>query len=333
MKFSSAAIIPTNNPERIKECLFFLLKQTMPFERIIIVPWGQDHEQKNEVITRAKNIINNVEIVVPAGDERPESNLNCAIRYLSRDPTDRVAFLNDDVFLDEKWHETVQDAAKNDGNRVSHATLVVFRSSPNLVQSAGHLLFNTRPHDLAYKKGFNELSMERDPLGPCGNSAFIPWNAIEEILRNEEVWDPNFEHWQSCLDFGLKLQLCGCKCHLVMSARCVHEGYLDKSLNGMRLKENHIKKQLRSRLLLYGKFYPDEDRKEAIMILERSLNRWLIEGYPHGEPEIKADRLKTLFECARKESEALLGKISGVWLEMVICLDAQSRRKLLFGDI
>lgn len=333
MEFSSAAIIPTNSPELIEGCLLSLLKQTVPFKRVIIVPWGQDHDRKKAVINKAKNIIKDVEIVIPEGDERPESNLNLAIRHLSRDPTDRVAFLNDDVFLDERWHETVQNAAKQDGNKVSQATLVVFKSNPNLIQSAGHYLFNARPHDLAYREGFKGLLMGREPLGPCGNSAFIPWNAIEEILQKEEVWDPNFDHWQSCLDFDLKLRLCGYQCHLVLSARCVHEGYLDRSLNGIKLKEDVVKGQLKSRLLLYGKFYPEEDRKKAITILEGSMKRWVIQGYPHGEPDVKGDRLEILFECARKESEVLLKKTSRVWLERMIRLNTQDKRRLLFGDL
>lgn len=327
---SSAAIIPSGNSERIKGCLQNVAKQTVPFDRIIIAVWGEDPEQRQQVISRATSTLQNVEIVESEGDTRPESNLNHAIRHLSRQPTDRVAFLNDDTFLDERWHESMQHAAQSDGESVSHASVVFFKSFPNLVQGAGHILINTKPRDHEYRKAISE-PFDPPPLCPCGNSAFVPWGALEEIQRRDSgVWDPDFVRWQSCFDFGLKLQLCGCGCLLVPSAHAIHEGYLDKSLRGEKLKAEEVKMQLRSRLFLYGKFFPQQERKEAIDILEGSLDRWAQGGYPHAE-NLSGDLIRSIYAEAEIEARGLLEKASAKWLELVGRVDPQLRRRWLFG--
>jgi GT2 family glycosyltransferase len=335
MKLTSAAIIVSNNPERIEECLQYVAKQTVPFDRIIIIAWSRYPQQKQEIVNRATCTIKNVEIVEPRNDTRLESNRNKAITYLARNPTDSVAFLDDDIFLDERWHEAMQRAAKYDGDTVSHATLVVFKSNRNLVQSAGHILNNTKPLDLGYKKQkVTYLSKTEKPLCPCGNCAFVPWSAIEQIQKiDPEIWDPNFDKWQTCFDFGLKLRLCGYDCHLVPSARAIHEGYLDKSVRGQKLKEKDIKNQLKSRLLLYSKFFSKDERKGAMRILEESVNRWSQNGYPHAEDHIRGDCLKCLLKCAQSEAKDLLEITSDVWLKLVNRLDVQSRRRLLFGGL
>jgi GT2 family glycosyltransferase len=327
MKLSSAAIIASGNPQRIGRCLQLLAKQTMPFDRIIVVAWG---EQKQDVISRATSTAENVEIVESSDDTKLESNRNDAITHLSRNPTNRVAFLDDDTFLDKRWHESMQYAVEQDGDTVSHATVVMFKSIPTLVQSAGHILDNAKPLDLGYKREVACLPKSKNPLCPCGNSAFVPWSAIEQIQKKDsEVWDPKFDHWQTCFDFGLKLRLCGYDCHLVPLAHATHEGYIDKSLRGQKLKKEHVKNQLRSRLLLYGKFFPTDERKEAMKVLEKSVKRWSQKGYPHAGNHIKGDRVKPIFKSAQSESKHLLDKTSRVWLKLVKCLDVQPRRRLL----
>jgi GT2 family glycosyltransferase len=331
MTFSAAAVIPSNNPERIKRCFQHLVKQTVQFDRIIVVVWDRAMLNKQRVIESASRIISKVEIVESGFDTRPETNLNRGIRCLSTNPTDFVAFLNDDTYLDERWHESMQNAACNHGKKALYASVVQFDSNPNLIQSAGHFLNRSRPLDLHYKTRFQQVPDLPEPLCPCGNAAFIPWCAIEQIQEKEDqVWDPSFERWQSCFDFGLKMRLLGYDCHLISSAHALHDGYLDQILMGHLLEEKDVKNQLRSRLLLYGKFFPEAERKEALQLLERSVDRWERKGYPGSE--IKGDRIKSLFEIAQVESENLLKQSSHLWLERVERLDVQSQRKLLWGE-
>ncbi len=274
-----------------------------------------------------------IEVVESKMDVRPETNLNNAIRHLSHQPTDRVAFLNDDTLLDDHWHESMQQAAQKDGDHVVHASVVLFKFFPNFVQSAGHILYNSKPRDHEYRKMISGLADTSRPLCPCGNSAFVPWNAIEEIQgRHSEVWDPDFIRWQSCFDFGLKLRLCGYDCRLVPSARAIHEGYLDKSLRGQKLKDEDVKIQLRSRIFLYGKFFPVEERGEAMRILETSLDRWARSGYPHAEKDVKGNRIWSIYEWAKTEAKSLLMKTSTDWPELLKRMDVQFRRRWLFGE-
>jgi hypothetical protein len=126
------------------------------------------------------------------------------------------------------------------------------------------------------------------------------------------------------------MRLLGYDCHLIFSAHALHDGYLDQILMGHLLEEKDVKNQLRSRLLLYGKFFPEVERKEALQFLERSVDRWERKGYPG--TGIKGDRIKPLFEIAQVESGNLLRQSSHLWLERVERLDVQLQRKLLFGE-
>ena len=333
MELSSTAIIPSGNPERVDGCLQRLVRQTVPFDRIIIAVWGTSIKEREEVSRRAHSVLRSAEVVESGTDVRPETNLNNAIKYLSNRPTNRVAFLNDDTLLDDHWHESMQQAAQKDGDHVVHASVVFFKFFPNFIQSAGHILYNSKPRDHKYRKMISGLADASQPLCPCGNSAFVPWNALQEIQRGHpEVWDPNFIRWQSCFDFGLKLRLRGYDCRLVSSARAVHEGYLDKSLRGQKLKDEDVKIQLRSRIFLYGKFFPEKERKEAMKILESSLDRWARGGYPHAGRKVKGDVIRSMYACAKIEAKNLLEKTSTEWLQLLSCLNVQLRRKWLFGE-
>jgi hypothetical protein len=108
------------------------------------------------------------------------------------------------------------------------------------------------------------------------------------------------------------LRLCGCQCRLVPSARAIHEGYLDKSLRRYKLKEEEVRIELRSRLLLYNKFFPDQERKQVMDILEESVGFWSQEGYPHANKQIKGDLLRSSFEWAQVESNRLIESTSTV---------------------
>jgi len=327
----TAAIIPSNSSERIERCFQHLLRQTVQFERLILVAWGVTRLQGQKVIESAARIIRNVEVVEAGPDTRPEINLNAGITRLSKNPTDYVAFLNDDTYLDEKWHESMLKAGCSGGRRALYASVVQFVSDPRLVQSAGHVLNRSRPHDFHYKESTRQVRRLPSPLCPCGNAAFVPWDAIERVWkRDSQLWDPAFERWQSCFDFGLKMRLSGYDCHLIPSAHALHDGYLDHILTGGSLEERDVKNQLRSRLLLYGKFFPEKHRREAIQLLEGSLGRWRSNGYPGSR--VKDNRITSLFETAEAESRKILGSITSYpWLEMIERLDAQSQRKLLFG--
>ena len=331
MDLTSAAIIISNNPVQIDNCLSHVANQTVPFSRILVVAWGQEN-LKQQVIQKAVSVISNAEIIDPDNDTRLENNRNKAISHLIEKPTDRVAFLDDDTLIENNWLEVMRCAAMQDGDKISHATVVKFNSQPFCIQSAGHCLDNASPLDLAYGKCIN-FPITAIPLCPCGNSAYIPWRALVDIHdRDQEIWDPDFDQWVTCFDFGLKLQLCGYGCKLVPSAFATHQGYLDKSIRNQKLCKNKVMKQLRSRLLLYFKFYPSPDRESATDQLNKSLDRWRINGYPHAEAEIKGEKLVELFCSARIGAKKLAKTKSKIWLELMSNLVSSQRRNLLFGN-
>jgi len=333
MMSSTAILVPSNSPERIERCFQCLSVQTVPFDRVVLVVWGESSHQKQEVVTRARGAIKNFEVVGSGSDIRPETNLNLGLAHLSYFPPGYVAIINDDTFLHERWNETVQEAAQCHGTNMAYATVVFFQNCPGLVQSAGHILKDARPHDQQYKVAIEQLSNRSKPLCPCGNAAFVPWELIEKIWEKDgEVWDAKFERWQSCFDFGLKMWLCGFGCSLIPSAQALHNGYLDNILAGRRITDEDVKKQLRSRLLLYSKFYPLEERSQAMGLLRASVERWAQRGYPGAADDIKGDRIRSIYDIAKNEFLRLREMVNPVWLDLMGRLDGQTRRSLLFGS-
>lgn len=65
-------------------------------------------------------MIESVEVVESTKDHRPETNLNQAIMHLSRDPTNYIAFLNDDTYLHEQWHEAMQHASQSENGKTAY---------------------------------------------------------------------------------------------------------------------------------------------------------------------------------------------------------------------
>jgi GT2 family glycosyltransferase len=331
MKEESCVILVSNCPKRIELCLQYIVGQTLQFDRVLLVAWGQE-ETKRQVINKAQDIYKKVEIIDPDGDTRLENNRNKAISYLISNQPRWVTFLDDDTFIDKNWHAKMISSAGYCGDEFSFASLTRHLSNNLKIQSAGHIFNNTKPLDLAYDEYYENFIIDKDPFCPCGNSAFVPWNGIKRIMEIDmQVWDPDFDQWQTCFDFGMKLFLVHTKCKLVKDACAFHDGYLDNSLKGLLLNQNQVKKQLRSRFLLYGKFLPDNEQAIAQRVLNDTLcNKWLSKGYPHAEKHLKGNLLQEIYDESYSEANAILElKKPFKWKEIASGFDPQIIQKHL----
>ena len=147
---------------------------------------------------------------------------------------------------------------------------------------------------------------------------------------SEHVWDPKFERWQSCFDFGLKLRLVDVSCRLVRSALVKHEGLVERK-KGV-LEKSEVKNQLRSRILLYDKFYPVAERNEATEALKKRVyEKWKEVGYPNAR-NLHGEEMVDTFESAIAEEKELKERVTNIWVKRMESVDEIYRRALLFGS-
>jgi GT2 family glycosyltransferase len=299
----------------------------MKFNKVVVVPWGNERENIKRIVKEQQIT---TEVVSSSGDNTLEGSRNNALRAIANDPPDWVAFIDDDTIIDPSWLCEMMRTGKALGNKFAFASLVRYVSKPNIVQSAGHILFEGRPLDCGYGKPTSAICTTYSPLCPCGNSAFVPWEGIEKIsCLDENVWDPRFEQWQACFDFGLKLRLVDVSCRFVRSALAKHEGLIERQ-KGVLGKED-VRKQLRSRILLYDKFYPVAERTEVIKVLEKRVyEKWKEAGYPNAR-SLRGEEMVETFKSALAEEKKLKKMESDIWVKKMERMNEVCRRALLFG--
>jgi len=325
MQLKVVGIVVSGKLKYFQQCIDAISKQEVPFEKVVVVPWGNEREKIEDFAKKQEKI--KIQIVPPSEDSTLEGARNNALYSIGSNPPDWVAFIDDDTEIDSKWLQEMIAAANELGNNYTFASVVTYASKPNIVQGAGHILFEARPLDCAYNHPISAICTSDDPLCPCGNCAFVPWKAIEEISKlDKEIWDPRFRQWQTCFDFGLKLRLVNFGCRLVRSAFAKHEGACGRK---KVYSKDDVINQLRSRILLYDKFYPEEERKNAMKLLENAVRRWKKNGYPSA-PQCKGNEMEEIFNVALNQEKELKRGMSKVWLRRMEELDERYRRSLLF---
>ncbi|MCK4814233.1 hypothetical protein KA005_00565 [bacterium] len=322
-----AVVLASGKAERFRKALQAVCEQTMPFKRVVVVPWGGESKEVEE-IAKCRKIP--TQIVSPSRYATFEENRNNALSVIATNPPEWVAFIDDDTIIDRTWAGEMITGSKTFGNKCAFASVVTSASHPDCIQSAGHVLSAGRPLDCGYRWPLSAKDTLIDPLCPCANSAFVPWRAIERISKlDESVWDPRFQRWQTCFDFGLKVRLVDFGCRLVRSAVATHEGAYERK--GV-LQKDDVKGQLRSRILLYDKFYPKQERTEAMDLLakKRVYGRWKEAGYPNAR-WLRGEEMVATFQAAMEEERKLREGMGDVYLRKIESLDTPSRRSLLFG--
>lgn len=320
-------VLVSGKADRLQSAMDAINRQSVLFDKVVVIPWGDDKDIIEKIV-KSQSIA--TEIVSRASDNTLEGSRNNALRSIAKEPPDWVAFIDDDTIIDPSWLCEMKKAADSLGNKFSFASLCRSSSNPNIVQSAGHILWESRPLDCSYRKPMSAICTSYSPLCPCGNSAFVPWEAIKKIRDlDENVWDPRFEQWQTCFDFGLKLRLVGITCRLIRSALVSHEGLIERK-KGV-LEQRDVMKQLRSRILLYDNFYPVPERTEAIESLKNRLHsKWKNEGYP-GAKFLCGEKMVETFNSALAEEKNLIEGDANIWLKKIENIDEVRRRVLLFG--
>lgn len=292
----TATVLVSGNRERFNEWLSYSWR-FLEGTRLILVPFGNESEDIRADAPKE------AEIRSPTEDTSLEANRNTALSYLaSSEHPEFIAFLDDDTFIDDGWLNAMLSAAS--ANPATAAFASITRSfGTDKVQSCGHMLKGASPRDLRPR----DVARGLTPLCPCGNSAFVRWSAIQRIREvSADCWDPRFQQWQTCFDFGLKVVLTGGTTDLVPAATAQHQGYMiwDEREKEKR-KDSAPLGQLRSRFLLYRKFMPASLTAEVEAQMKNREKRWQTEGYPDFEEMLKGDEISGLLDSARRDADTL----------------------------
>lgn len=280
--------------------------------RLVLVPYGP-HKDSIRLLAPDGTII------CPAGNDTSlEANRNEALKALRTKEIDFVAFMDDDTFVDQQWLDEMLKAAKASQETAAFASVVRTCGSSD-IQACGHVLKRAAPHDV--------LNSAQEPLCPCGNCAFVRWPAIKRIAeRDSFTWDPRFNQWQTCFDFGLKLVLTGSRTKIVRKATAQHRGYKtwgDQLKN--QKKDTAPVGQLTSRYLLYLKFAPAELRPAIENEMTGKVTRWRSRGYPGFEQWLSGNAIQTIIDCAKANAVKLWKeRPNETWQQLMAeCKDAK----------
>jgi len=282
---------------------------------LFLVPWGGDAADIQSLAARASP--KRIEIIPSSQIPTFEGNRNEALRHLKSCPPEFVAFLDDDAFPEEAWLGNMLEAGDADCGVGAFCSRVLTDGTPGNpqdMQSEGHYLLHGSPRD----RGFRGGQLQPDPLCPCGNSAFVRWSAIAKIEElDPDVWDPRFRRWQTCFDFGLKLVLTRTLVKAVPAALLRHRGYMTWTEERKAKKASQaVLGQLRSRFLLYEKFFPRSLAQKARDALSGKYPKWREQGYPDFEKWIKGDLVEQFVKQACEEAASAIGE-ERLWRDLM----------------
>lgn len=287
--------------------------------RLVLVAYGKEGEVE-QISSRAPSSTELLCRYRDRGDDtRLEANRNAALAHLAANEHPKfVAFLDDDTFVDSKWLDTLLTVAKLSPDTGAFSSLVRSEKT-NAIQSCGHKFEEFSPHDVGFEKPKN---CRLTPLCPCGNCALVRWEVIENIREHDRaIWDPRFELWQTCFDFGLKFVLTGGVTKFVCNAQARHLGYLSWDEETRQRNVSKVPRaQLRSRYLLHRKFLPPELQVDADKKIESNTkSRWAQCGYPGFKAFLRGPALERILEEARAQADELWEQCSiETWRKLMI---------------
>ncbi len=282
MEVRTVVVICSSRPAHLKISLACAASQSVSFAKVIVVAWGSEVT----AVVRETARFERVEAVRGpiSGPASVQRNIGLE-RIRSLRPT-HVAFVDDDTFLSEKWHERVLQTAARTDERCSVGSTVVFASDRGRVQSNGHTFSDYRPLDIAYGLNVDDeqssWTTRKKTRGEtfdcvCANCAFIPWRALK-LIRDIDgsYWDERFPRL-TCFEIGFKMYRLGFGYVTAPGAFAAHDGYLHRQ----DLRKENVQEQLLSRILLYRKFLPIAESTRALADLEQRVVRWAVNKYPH----------------------------------------------------
>ncbi len=216
----TAAIIPSVGPvERLEGCIAAISAQTAPFSRVLIVSDGAP-----AVLEAGFIGVGTCEVLRLQRRHGFAGAVNAGIRKVLEDPgVTAVALINDDVRLDQGWHEAVSTVLDSHEEMGVCATVVLQSRDPERLDSAG---IEWRSGAMADNRGHGDsppsvVAPPEEVWGATAAAAVYRRSLFDRV----GLFDESFTAYQEDVELALRARLHGLGCVLAPAARSEHDGF------------------------------------------------------------------------------------------------------------
>lgn len=219
MQNSVAIVVSHNGWNFLKRCLPKVLGQTEPFTSIVVVDNGSN-DKTSELLAKHFPSVKRLQLKYNSGFS---GGVNYGLDHILQEQCfSFVALINNDVYLESRWHENALAVITADHTIGSCATCLLQESRQNVVDTCGIVWNEGRaenylhgdaapPHD----------SPHHEIFGPSAAAALYRISLFEQV----GLFDTSLFAYQEDVDLALRASSAGWRCVFVPSARGVHTGH------------------------------------------------------------------------------------------------------------
>ena len=212
----AAVVVNWNSWDHLGKCITALEKQTVLFERIMVVDNASEEVDKSIVANWSKRV---EFIQLPTNQGFAKGN-NVAFERIKG--SDYVALVNPDAYLEPNWLEKMLSTAERHPHAASFASCLVMANDPEKWDGCGDA-YHLSGIVWRYGHGYNRnkyLVMEKTVFSACAAAALYRFDALEAAGG----FDDEFFCYVEDVDLGFRLRLLGYPCILVPDAIAYHVG-------------------------------------------------------------------------------------------------------------
>lgn len=212
----SAVVVSWKGGDALEECLGSLFTQRYSRLEVILVDNSDDGAHARAMGARYGDRLRTV------ANRRNEGFAGGCNRGIGVAQGEWILLLNDDAVADPDLVAALMTAANARAEVGMLACRVVSYEFPNLIDSAGLLLY---PDGICRSRGWEEKDLgqydqEAEVLAPNGCAAVYR----AAMLRHVGLFDEAYFMYLEDLDLGMRAQLAGWRCRYVPAARVRHRG-------------------------------------------------------------------------------------------------------------
>jgi len=207
-------LVNWNCGDVIAKCLDYLLSQTLPLNRVIVV----DNDSSDNSLAGIASQYN-VDLIYLDKNYGFAGGNN---RALALCETEYVALLNPDAFAEPDWLEQLMVAAQANPEVAAFASLQLCAENPLIVDGAGDSYHvSGLVWRIAHGAGLSETDLcTKDIFTPCAAAALYRRQALVDVGG----FDEDFFCYVEDVDLGFRLRLAGHRAMLVPDAIVHHVG-------------------------------------------------------------------------------------------------------------
>ena len=217
----SVVIISYNSGGFLEKNLTSLIRQSVPFDEIIVV----DNHSSDNSLAIIENFEKEYSIIRKLALDYNSGYAKGANTGIRQTHSDLVLVANADIFLDEHFNRLVIEKFKQNPD-ISLLSPLILRFDGKTVDSAGQTFSKSlHPSEIGFNRPVSEIAiLEGSVFSVCGAATVFQREALE-ILKQEpdgDYYDEDFFIFWEDFDIGWRAQLLGMKTFFYPEARVYH---------------------------------------------------------------------------------------------------------------